>query len=113
MSPTLGSCWGASPPVPLSTPWTCSLGRRGEQRGLPRGDQGSLTQDKLQRKGEPYSQSTKNGSYVPVQNLYSSYNTTYSIQVGGHWPEARGLWESWSQPGRLGWIFGTTRFPGG
>lgn len=47
-----------------------------------------LTQDKLQRKGEPYSQCTKNGSDVPIQNLYSSYNTTYSIQVGQQWPEA-------------------------
>ncbi|ELR49363.1 Amiloride-sensitive sodium channel subunit beta, partial [Bos mutus] len=37
--------------------------------------------DKLQRKGEPYSQCTKNGSDVPIQNLYSNYNTTYSIQA--------------------------------
>uniref|UniRef100_A0A5F9CH08 Epithelial sodium channel subunit beta n=1 Tax=Oryctolagus cuniculus TaxID=9986 RepID=A0A5F9CH08_RABIT len=36
--------------------------------------------DKLQRKGEPYSPCTVNGSDVPVQNLYGSYNTTYSIQ---------------------------------
>ncbi|XP_062956842.1 amiloride-sensitive sodium channel subunit beta [Cynocephalus volans] len=36
--------------------------------------------DKLQRKGEPYSRCTMNGSDVPVQNLYSDYNTTYSIQ---------------------------------
>jgi hypothetical protein len=44
---------------------------------------GSLsTQDKLQRKGEPYSRCTMNGSDVAIQNLYSSYNTTYSIQVG-------------------------------
>lgn len=47
-----------------------------------------LTQDKLQRKGEPYSQCTKNGSDVPIQNLYSNYNTTYSIQVGRWWLEA-------------------------
>uniref|UniRef100_A0A5F9D254 Epithelial sodium channel subunit beta n=1 Tax=Oryctolagus cuniculus TaxID=9986 RepID=A0A5F9D254_RABIT len=40
--------------------------------------------DKLQRKGEPYSPCTVNGSDVPVQNLYGSYNTTYSIQVGLH-----------------------------
>lgn len=40
------------------------------------------TQDKLERKGEPYSQCTMNGSDVPVRNLYSNYNTTYSIQVG-------------------------------
>lgn len=40
--------------------------------------------DKLQRKGEPYSPCTVNGSDVPVQNLYSSYNTTYSIQACLH-----------------------------
>lgn len=39
-------------------------------------------QDKLQRKGEPYSPCTMNGSDVAIQNLYSDYNTTYSIQVG-------------------------------
>lgn len=39
-------------------------------------------QDKLQRKGEPYSPCTMNGSDVAIQNLYSNYNTTYSIQVG-------------------------------
>lgn len=39
-------------------------------------------QDKLQRKGEPYSPCTMNGSDVTIQNLYSDYNTTYSIQVG-------------------------------
>ncbi|PNI23201.1 SCNN1B isoform 6, partial [Pan troglodytes] len=38
--------------------------------------------DKLQRMGEPYSPCTVNGSEVPVQNFYSDYNTTYSIQVG-------------------------------
>lgn len=59
----------------------------GGTKGLPRGDQGLQeqplwTQDKLERKGEPYSQCTMNGSDVPVQNLYSDYNTTYSIQVG-------------------------------
>uniref|UniRef100_A0A8D1CGI9 Epithelial sodium channel subunit beta n=1 Tax=Sus scrofa TaxID=9823 RepID=A0A8D1CGI9_PIG len=40
--------------------------------------------DKLERKGEPYSQCTMNGSDVPIQNLYSNYgdyNTTYSIQA--------------------------------
>ncbi|XP_034843953.1 amiloride-sensitive sodium channel subunit beta [Mirounga leonina] len=37
--------------------------------------------DKLERKGEPYSQCTVNGSDVPVRNLYSDYNTTYSIQA--------------------------------
>lgn len=63
------------------------LDGREEQRGLPRGDQGPLhknllTQDKLERKGEPYSQCTVNGSDVPIRNLYSDYNTTYSIQVG-------------------------------
>ncbi|XP_031288917.1 amiloride-sensitive sodium channel subunit beta [Camelus dromedarius] len=37
--------------------------------------------DRLQRKGEPYSQCTVNGSDVPIRNLYSHYNTTYSIQA--------------------------------
>ncbi|XP_037363320.1 amiloride-sensitive sodium channel subunit beta [Talpa occidentalis] len=37
--------------------------------------------DKLERMGEPYSQCTVNGSDVPIRNLYSSYNTTYSIQA--------------------------------
>lgn len=37
--------------------------------------------DKLERKGKPYSQCTVNGSDVPIQNLYSGYNTTYSIQA--------------------------------
>ncbi|XP_058142261.1 amiloride-sensitive sodium channel subunit beta [Dasypus novemcinctus] len=37
--------------------------------------------DKLERMGQPYSQCTMNGSDVPVQNLYSDYNTTYSIQA--------------------------------
>ncbi|XP_006872016.1 PREDICTED: amiloride-sensitive sodium channel subunit beta [Chrysochloris asiatica] len=37
--------------------------------------------DKLERKGKPYSQCTMNGSDVPIRNLYSSYNTTYSIQA--------------------------------
>uniref|UniRef100_H2NQE3 Epithelial sodium channel subunit beta n=2 Tax=Pongo abelii TaxID=9601 RepID=H2NQE3_PONAB len=37
--------------------------------------------DKLQRMGEPYSPCTVNGSEVPVQNFYSDYNTTYSIQA--------------------------------
>ncbi|XP_038523535.1 epithelial sodium channel subunit beta [Canis lupus baileyi] len=37
--------------------------------------------DRLERKGEPYSQCTVNGSDVPVRNLYSDYNTTYSIQA--------------------------------
>lgn len=59
----------------------------GGTKGLPRGDQGLQeqplwTQDKLERKGEPYSQCTMNGSDVPVRNLYRDYNTTYSIQVG-------------------------------
>lgn len=61
------------------------------------------TQDRLERKGEPYSQCTMNGSDVPVRNLYSDYNTTYSIQVGRkgrpqdpgtmvvHMDQARGL----------------------
>jgi amiloride-sensitive sodium channel subunit beta len=40
--------------------------------------------DKLQRKGEPYSRCTMNGSDVAIQNLYSSYNTTYSIQACLH-----------------------------
>ncbi|XP_061066130.1 amiloride-sensitive sodium channel subunit beta isoform X2 [Eubalaena glacialis] len=38
--------------------------------------------DRLERKGEPYSQCTMNGSDVPIRNLYSDYNTTYSIQRG-------------------------------
>ncbi|KAM9211063.1 epithelial sodium channel subunit beta [Dugong dugon] len=37
--------------------------------------------DKLERKGKPYSQCTMNGSDVPIRNLYSDYNTTYSIQA--------------------------------
>ncbi|XP_036682934.1 amiloride-sensitive sodium channel subunit beta [Balaenoptera musculus] len=37
--------------------------------------------DRLERKGEPYSQCTMNGSDVPIRNLYSDYNTTYSIQA--------------------------------
>ncbi|XP_006892697.1 PREDICTED: amiloride-sensitive sodium channel subunit beta-like [Elephantulus edwardii] len=37
--------------------------------------------DRLERKGKPYSQCTMNGSDVPVKNLYSNYNTTYSIQA--------------------------------
>ncbi|XP_036926538.1 amiloride-sensitive sodium channel subunit beta isoform X1 [Sturnira hondurensis] len=37
--------------------------------------------DKLERKGEPYSQCTVNGSDVPVHNLYRDHNTTYSIQA--------------------------------
>ncbi|XP_008058132.1 amiloride-sensitive sodium channel subunit beta isoform X2 [Carlito syrichta] len=37
--------------------------------------------DKLQRMGEPYSPCTVNGSDVPIQNFYSDYNTTYSIQA--------------------------------
>jgi len=31
--------------------------------------------------GYPYSDCTMNGSDVPVKNLYSQYNTSYSIQV--------------------------------
>lgn len=83
------------------------------QRGPPRGDRGLQeqtlwTQDKLERKGEPYSQCTMNGSDVPVRNLYSDYNTTYSIQVRSpHGPrylelvhvyQAQGL----GAPGELG-----------
>lgn len=37
--------------------------------------------DKLERKGKPYSRCTVNGSDVPIRNLYSDYNTTYSIQA--------------------------------
>ncbi|XP_038618213.1 amiloride-sensitive sodium channel subunit beta [Tachyglossus aculeatus] len=37
--------------------------------------------DKLERMGEPYSHCTVNGSDVPVPNLYSKYNTSYSIQA--------------------------------
>ncbi|XP_011384709.1 amiloride-sensitive sodium channel subunit beta-like [Pteropus vampyrus] len=40
--------------------------------------------DKLERKGEPYSHCTVNGSDVPVHNVYSDYNTTYSIQACIH-----------------------------
>ncbi|XP_023570113.1 amiloride-sensitive sodium channel subunit beta isoform X2 [Octodon degus] len=40
--------------------------------------------DKLQRMGEPYSPCTRNGSDVAIRNLYSSYNTTYSIQACLH-----------------------------
>lgn len=38
-------------------------------------------QDELERMGYPYSDCTNNGSDVPVKNLYSQYNTSYSIQV--------------------------------
>ncbi|XP_016157470.1 PREDICTED: amiloride-sensitive sodium channel subunit beta isoform X3 [Ficedula albicollis] len=37
--------------------------------------------DELERMGYPYSDCTVNGSDVPVQNLYSQYNTSYSIQA--------------------------------
>ncbi|NXB15953.1 SCNNB protein, partial [Rhagologus leucostigma] len=37
--------------------------------------------DELERMGYPYSDCTMNGSDVPVKNLYSQYNTTYSIQA--------------------------------
>jgi len=40
-----------------------------------------LLQDELERMGYPYSDCTANGSDVPVKNLYSEYNTSYSIQV--------------------------------
>ncbi|NXC22227.1 SCNNB protein, partial [Corythaeola cristata] len=36
--------------------------------------------DELERMGYPYSDCTMNGSDVPVKNLYSQYNTSYSIQ---------------------------------
>lgn len=78
-----------------------------------------LPQDKLERKGEPYSSCTVNGSDVPVHNLYGDQNMTYSIQVGGrsslptrgpptsqcprHRSPAR-----WSQKGWLCWVFVTT-----
>ncbi|NXY72527.1 SCNNB protein, partial [Glareola pratincola] len=37
--------------------------------------------DELERMGYPYSDCTMNGSDVPVKNLYSQYNTSYSIQA--------------------------------
>ncbi|NXE66256.1 SCNNB protein, partial [Calcarius ornatus] len=37
--------------------------------------------DELERMGYPYSDCTVNGSDVPVKNLYSQYNTSYSIQA--------------------------------
>ncbi|KAM9598334.1 epithelial sodium channel subunit beta isoform 2-T3 [Morphnus guianensis] len=37
--------------------------------------------DELERMGYPYSDCTNNGSDVPVKNLYSQYNTSYSIQA--------------------------------
>ncbi|XP_015149983.2 amiloride-sensitive sodium channel subunit beta isoform X5 [Gallus gallus] len=37
--------------------------------------------DELERMGYPYSDCTANGSDVPVKNLYSEYNTSYSIQA--------------------------------
>eukprot|EP00076_Gallus_gallus_P026900 XP_015149985.1 amiloride-sensitive sodium channel subunit beta isoform X5 [Gallus gallus] len=37
--------------------------------------------DELERMGYPYSDCTANGSDVPVKNLYSEYNTSYSIQL--------------------------------
>lgn len=68
--------------------------------------------------GEPYSPCTVNGSEVPVQNFYSDYNTTYSIQVGRRrTPQAPGapvrvygveasvLRENWPQQGWLCWAF--------
>nr|XP_044987889.1 amiloride-sensitive sodium channel subunit beta [Jaculus jaculus] len=40
--------------------------------------------DRLQRKGEPYSPCTMNGSDVAIQNLYNNFTTTYSIQACLH-----------------------------
>lgn len=60
-----------------------------------------LTQDKLERKGKPYSQCTVNGSDVPVQNLYSDHNTTYSIQVA--WPCGLGILGPLHAPGPHLW----------
>lgn len=59
-------------------------GCRGGLLGVTGGAHGHplWTQDKLERKGKPYSRCTVNGSDVPIRNLYSDYNTTYSIQVG-------------------------------
>ncbi|NWQ96819.1 SCNNB protein, partial [Burhinus bistriatus] len=37
--------------------------------------------DELERMGYPYSDCTTNGSDVPIKNLYSQYNTSYSIQA--------------------------------
>ncbi|NXP14468.1 SCNNB protein, partial [Thinocorus orbignyianus] len=37
--------------------------------------------EELERMGYPYSDCTMNGSDVPVKNLYSQYNTSYSIQA--------------------------------
>ncbi|NWX32736.1 SCNNB protein, partial [Notiomystis cincta] len=37
--------------------------------------------DELERMGYPYSDCTVNGSDIPVKNLYSQYNTSYSIQA--------------------------------
>ncbi|NXT67707.1 SCNNB protein, partial [Chaetops frenatus] len=37
--------------------------------------------DELERMGYPYSDCTMNGSDIPVKNLYSQYNTSYSIQA--------------------------------
>lgn len=63
-------------------------------------------QDKLERKGKPYSQCTVNGSDVPIRNLYSDHNTTYSIQVAAALPPGPGpsgrlarvlkLWDRWA-----------------
>lgn len=102
----------------------------GRERGSSRGGPGPheqpvCTQDKLERKGQPYSQCTVNGSNVPVRNLYSNYTTTYSIQVGvlprpcnpgalctpvGPRPLVPGM----ARPGKgtLGW-FGGLHDPGG
>lgn len=90
---------------------------RGGLLGVTRGphDHPVWTQDKLERKGKPYSQCTVNGSDVPIRNLYSDYNTTYSIQVGAQGPRglptARGpglgarVSESWSQKaGSVGFL---------
>lgn len=85
-------CWGGgwarpgtdracgTPPTPVLAGREVPRGLPGEGRGLQ--EQPLWTQDKLERMGEPYSQCTMNGSDVPVRNLYSDYNTTYSIQVG-------------------------------
>lgn len=76
---------GLVPTGPVASPRPpCLLGGRykGGFRGAGPPEQPLWTQDKLERMGEPYSQCTMNGSDVPVRNLYSNYNTTYSIQVG-------------------------------
>lgn len=51
--------------------------------------------------GYPYSDCTMNGSDVPVKNLYSQYNTSYSIQVKHPFKSNSTLQETLLEQGNL------------